>query len=127
LQLIADAQKGKYPGCSRLWGAGDSGFWAGGTRHTPPGAHLVAELIEDMCDYVNDRWHEATAIHIASYLMWRLNWIHPFADGNGRTARMTSYVAMSVKIGRVLAGTPTIPEQIVENFDGQWTGSPRGK
>ena len=28
---------------------------------------------------------------------------------------MTSYVAMSVKIGRVLAGTPTIPEQIVDN------------
>ena len=60
-----------------------------GSRHTPPGAHLVAELIEDMCDYVNDRWHDATAIHLASYLMWRLNWIHPFADGNGRTARMT--------------------------------------
>jgi Fic family protein len=86
-----------------------------GSRHTPPGAHLVAELIEDMCDYVNDRWHEVTAVHLASYLMWRLNWIHPFADGNGRTATMTSYVAMSVKIGRVLAGTPTIPEQIVDN------------
>jgi fido (protein-threonine AMPylation protein) len=86
-----------------------------GSRHTPPGAHLVAELIEDMCDYVNERWDAATAIHLASYLMWRLNWIHPFADGNGRTARMTSYVGMSVKVGRVLAGTPTIPEQIVEN------------
>jgi hypothetical protein len=35
---------------------------------------------------------DATAIHLAAYLMWRLNWIHPFADGNGRTARMTSYV-----------------------------------
>ena len=68
-----------------------------------------------MCDYINDNWRTATAIHIAAYLMWRLNWIHPFADGNGRTARMTSYVAMSVKIGRVLAGTPTIPEQIVDN------------
>lgn len=28
---------------------------------------------------------------------------------------MTSYVAMSIKIGKVLAGTPTIPEQIVDN------------
>jgi len=28
---------------------------------------------------------------------------------------MTSYVVMSIKIGRALAGTPTIPEQIVEN------------
>jgi Fic family protein len=84
-----------------------------GSNHTPVERHLVPELIESMCDYVNDSWHSATAVHIAAYLMWRLNWIHPFADGNGRTARMTSYVAMSIKIGRVLAGTPTIPEQIV--------------
>lgn len=86
-----------------------------GSAHSPVGAHLVPELIEDMCDYVNDHWRDATAIHLAAYLMWRLNWIHPFADGNGRTARMTSYVAMSIKIGKVLAGTPTIPEQIVDN------------
>jgi Fic family protein len=86
-----------------------------GSKHSPPGAHLVPELVENMCDYVNERWREATAIHLAAYLMWRLNWIHPFADGNGRTARMTSYVVMSIKIGRVLAGTPTIPEQIVGN------------
>jgi Fic family protein len=85
-----------------------------GSRHVPVGAHLVPELIEVMCDYVNDNW-DATAIHLAAYLMWRLNWIHPFADGNGRTSRMTSYVVMSIKIGRVLAGTPTIPEQIVDN------------
>ena len=75
----------------------------------------MPELVENMCDYVNERWQDATAIHLAAYLMWRLNWIHPFADGNGRTARMTSYVVMSIKIGRALAGTPTIPEQIVEN------------
>lgn len=86
-----------------------------GSTHAPVAAHLVPELVESMCDNVNDQWHSATAIHIAAYLMWRLNWIHPFADGNGRTARMISYVAMSVKIGRVLAGTPTIPEQNVDN------------
>jgi Fic family protein len=88
-----------------------------GSRHSPPGAHLVPELVENMCDYVNERWQAATAIHLAAYLMWRLNWIHPFADGNGRTARMTSYVVMCIKIGGVLAGTPTIPEQIVGNRD----------
>lgn len=26
-----------------------------GSKHSPPGAHLVPELIEDMCDYVNER------------------------------------------------------------------------
>lgn len=57
-----------------------------GSRHEPVGAHLVAALVEDMCDYVNERWAQASAIHLAAYVMWRLNWIHPFADGNGRTS-----------------------------------------
>jgi Fic family protein len=86
-----------------------------GSRHEPVGAHLVPELIEDMCDYVNDHWDASTPLHLAAYLMWRLNWIHPFADGNGRTSRMVSYVALSIRAGAVLPGTPTIPDQIVDN------------
>ncbi|WP_204276686.1 Fic family protein, partial [Klebsiella aerogenes] len=63
---------------------------------------------------VNDNWRDRTALHLASYVMWRLNWIHPFSDGNGRTSRITSYVVLSVKLGLVLPGTRTIPEQIVD-------------
>ena len=59
-----------------------------GSKHEPVGAHLVPELIEEMCDYVNDRWEKSTPIHLAAYLMWRLNWIPPLADGNGRTSRI---------------------------------------
>lgn len=86
-----------------------------GSKHEPPAAHLVPELVEDMCDYVNENWDSATAVHLASYIMWRLNWIHPFADGNGRTSRMTSYVVLCIRSGQVLPGTKTIPEQIAEN------------
>jgi Fic family protein len=86
-----------------------------GSRHEPVSAHLVPELIEDMCDYVNDHWDASTPLHLAAYLMWRLNWIHPFADGNGRTSRMVSYVALSIRAGAILPGTPTIPDQIVDN------------
>ena len=86
-----------------------------GSRHEPVGAHLVPELIEDMCDYVNDHWDASTPLHLAAYLMWRLNWIHPFADGNGRTSRIVSYVALSIRAGAILPGTPTIPDQIVDN------------
>jgi Fic family protein len=45
--------------------------------------------------------------------MWRINWIHPFAGGNGRTSRATSYLALCVRLGYRLPGTVTIPEQIV--------------
>lgn len=41
-----------------------------------------------------------------------MNWIHPFADGNGRTARAISYVVLSIKLDSLLPGAPTIPEQI---------------
>jgi Fic family protein len=86
-----------------------------GSKHEPPGAHQVPELVEDMCDYVNSHWEQSTSIHLGAYIMWRLNWIHPFADGNGRTSRITSYVVLSIRAGAVLPGTPTIPDQIVDN------------
>ncbi|MCJ2013889.1 Fic family protein [Methylobacterium sp. J-076] len=86
-----------------------------GSRHAPPGAHLVPALVEDLCDEVNDRWDEASPVYLAAYVMWRLNWIHPFADGNGRTSRIASYVVLSIAARTLLPGTPTIPDQIVDN------------
>ncbi len=47
--------------------------------------------------------------------MWRLNWIHPFADGNGRTSRAASFLVFSVRAGFVPPGHETIPTQIVSN------------
>lgn len=65
-----------------------------------------------MCDYVTDNWDDKSPIHLAAYIMWRLNWIHPFEDGNGRTSRAVSYLVLSTKLGYVLPGTKTIPDQI---------------
>ena len=84
----------------------------GKSKHTPPAAHLVPELLEEMCDYVNEKWSEATALHLCAYVMWRLNWIHPFVDGNGRTSRAVSYYVLCAKLGYVLPGHETVPEQI---------------
>lgn len=83
-----------------------------GAQHQPPEAFLVSNLVLEMCEYVNDHLHERTPFHLAAYLMWRHNWIHPFADGNGRTSRMLSYIVLSISLGYELPGTPTIPEQI---------------
>jgi Fic family protein len=83
----------------------------GGSEHTPPPAYQVPGLVEEMCDYVNGNWAK-TAVHLSAYTMWRMNWIHPFVDGNGRTARAVSYLVLSVRVGSRLPGTNTIPEQI---------------
>lgn len=92
-----------------------AGIEIGQSGHTPPGGHLVPELVEEMCDYVNDRWSTHSAVHLSSFVMWRLNWIHPFTEGNGRTSRAASYLVMCCKSNTLLPGTETIPEQIVAN------------
>lgn len=85
-----------------------------GSRHRPPHASLVPELVEELCDYVNANG-EKSPVHLAAYVLWRLNWIHPFTDGNGRTARAVSYLVLCIRLGYRLPGTRTIPEQIAGN------------
>ena len=92
-----------------------AGVEIGGSRHQPAGAHLVPEQVEELCDYVNANWRASSAIHLAAFVLWRLNWIHPFTDGNGRTSRAASYMILCCSIGAVLPGKRTIPDQIAEN------------
>lgn len=82
-----------------------------GSQHTPPPAEEVPAFVDDMCDYVNDNW-EKSPVHLAAYLLWRINWIHPFVNGNGRTARALSYLILNVRLGHLLPGTNTIPAQM---------------
>jgi Fic family protein len=92
-----------------------AGIEIGGSRHKPPNAFEVPDRIEELCDYVNQRWTEKSALHLSSYVLWRLNWIHPFADGNGRTSRAASYLVLCICLGYLLPGRTTIPEQIAQN------------
>jgi Fic family protein len=85
------------------------------SKHQPPGPHLVQGHLTEFCDFINDNWHERTAFYLSAYAMWRLNWIHPFSDGNGRTSRALSYALLSIKLGYVLPGAPTILQQIEQD------------
>jgi len=85
------------------------------SKHQPPECHMVPFLIEDLCDYVNENWECSSAIHLSAIVMWRLNWIHPFTDGNGRTSRAASYLILCAKEQMLLPGGYSIPEQIVED------------
>lgn len=83
------------------------------STHNPPTPDQVPGLVDDMCDYINDNWG-SSPIHLASYLMWRINWIHPFVEGNGRTARMIAYMVLCIRLAHKLPGTSTIPAQIAQ-------------
>lgn len=87
----------------------------GKSDHEPPHASNVPNLVEDMCDYVNENWKTINPVELSAYVLWRLCWIHPFTDGNGRTARAVSYLVLCVATGILLPGNNTIPEQISEN------------
>lgn len=94
----------------------------GNSQHTPPPAADVPRLVEEMCDYVNGGRNSHTPIHVAAYLLWRINWIHPFIEGNGRTARIVSYIMLCARSGFLLPGTKTIPEQIAEDRNAHYYG-----
>lgn len=78
------------------------------SEHRPPESVEVPALVKEMCDRVRDRWRLDSAVSLAAYVMWRLNWIHPFADGNGRTSRAAGYIVLSCKLGFVLRGADTL-------------------
>lgn len=109
LQLHKEALDGIHPlaGTYR-----NSRVFIGNSDHLPPKAVDVPDHVSDMCDYVNANWRDKNACHLSSYVLWRLNWIHPFADGNGRTARVVSYVILNIKLRSLLPGNPTIPDII---------------
>ncbi|MDB5549376.1 MAG: filamentation induced by cAMP protein Fic [Tardiphaga sp.] len=85
------------------------------SKHAPPAPHLVKAHLTEFCEYINNNWHERTAFSLSAYAMWRLNWIHPFTDGNGRTSRALSYALLNIKLGYTLPGSPTILQQIEED------------
>jgi Fic family protein len=80
-------------------------------KHQPPEWERVENFVVEMCQYVNENFGKS-GVHLASYIMWRHNWIHPFKGGNGRTSRALSYLLLNVRLGFNLPGENTIAQQI---------------
>lgn len=80
--------------------------------HVPPEHYRVDALMDDFVNQVNRVWESADDVALAAWVLWRLNWIHPFINGNGRTARAACYFVLCLKAGRWLPGTTILPELI---------------
>lgn len=52
---------------------------------------------------------------LPAYALWRLNWIHPFVEGNGRTARAACYYLICLRQSKLPGGKKIVPERIREN------------
>jgi Fic family protein len=84
--------------------------------HRPPHFKDVPDEMDRLISVIHENWtivdHPTL---LPAYALWRLNWIHPFVEGNGRTARAACYYLICMKQGRLLGGKKIVPERIREN------------
>lgn len=85
-------------------------------NHVPPHFKEVPDLVDEFLSVIHETWMIDThPTMLPAYALWRLNWIHPFIEGNGRTARAACYLLMCVRFGALLPGKKIVPERIREN------------
>ena len=73
----------KYAGCFR-----DIPVMISGSRHIPPSPFQVKQLMDDYFIYYQENKERLHPVILAAEMHERLVTIHPFVDGNGRTARL---------------------------------------
>jgi fido (protein-threonine AMPylation protein) len=71
-------------------------------NHIPPHFRDVSQHMDQLFSLIHENWDVIKSpTTLAAYTLWRLNWIHPFIEGNGRTARAACYYLICVRHGRL--------------------------
>src|ERR1035437_1361111 len=84
--------------------------------HKPPHFKDVPNEMDRFFSIIHENWTIGEhPTMLPAYALWRLNWIHPFVEGNGRTARAACYYLMCMRQGKLLPGKKIVPERIREN------------
>ena len=84
--------------------------------YNPPPWFNVPDLMNAFVNDLNYRLGEkADPFLLSAYSLWRLNHIHPFINGNGRTARALCYYVLCSGLGGLLTGSKVLPELINSN------------
>ncbi len=76
-----------------------------GSDHTPPDATDVSKQMGDFVAWIKDNKKILNPIELAALAQHRLVYIHPFFDGNGRTARLVMNLFL-MQAGYPLATVP---------------------
>ncbi|HQS96288.1 Fic family protein [Novosphingobium sp. 17-62-19] len=51
-------------------------------NHIPPHFKDVPDLMDRFISFIHENWENLSPTQMAAYGLWRLNWIHPFIEGN---------------------------------------------
>lgn len=85
-------------------------------NHIPPHFKDVPHEMDLALSVVHENWTVFDdPLTLPAYVLWRMNWVHPFIEGIGRTARAACYYLISMKYGALLPGKKTVPERIRDN------------
>lgn len=85
--------------------------------HELPEAAFVQTHVRDALGWINESRGQRSALERAAYALWRFNWIHPFAGGNGRSSRALAYLIVCMDAKMMLPGVPSMPTLIYEERD----------
>jgi fido (protein-threonine AMPylation protein) len=76
------------------------------TDHRPAHPSQVRLDVNDMLEWLYAEGKSKSALNRAAYVLWKLNYIHPFNGGNGRVARSIAYLVMVSEVAPIFAGEP---------------------
>jgi len=84
--------------------------------HRPAHPREVPGMMDQVFSHVQQNWGmPGGRCDLAAYVAWHLAWIHPFQDGNGRTARAAAYILVCKRAGAWLPGNKLLPLRMEEN------------
>lgn len=69
----------------------------GKVRYTPPNHEDVPELMKDLIEWINTNSNDLHPVIVAGIVHYEIVRIHPFINGNGRTARALTSLILHVR------------------------------
>lgn len=88
-----------------------------GSEYIPPKAKDVPSLMREFADELNEKWDKAHTLLLAAYAHRRLVDIHPFVDGNGRTARLLMNLILINKGYQIISIPPILRLNYIEAIE----------
>lgn len=112
--MTANTDAEKYSGDFREGEVFVTDHVDGEIAHIPPDWNEVKSLMGELCEFINDDEKFIHPIIKASIIHFMIGYIHPFKDGNGRTARALFYWYL-LKKGYTLVRNISISRVILES------------
>lgn len=112
--MTANTDAEKYSGDFRKGEVFVTDHVDGEIAHIPPDWKEVEPLMDELCKFINDEDKFIHPIIKASIIHFMIGYVHPFKDGNGRTARALFYWFLLRK-GYALVKNISISRVILES------------